>query len=105
MYNRFTANSLTLINLAAHESVVATQSSSATAGLCGTIHGHVRRHAWTASRATFMAKVLSKVAFDMTSKGNMNFGSLLEGRDVRFSETLIRLEYLDTHERDTFRGK
>jgi serralysin len=51
-----------------------------------------------------MAKVLSKVAFDMTSKGDMNFGSLLEGRDVRFSEKLIRLEYLATGERDTFRG-
>ncbi|MEO7221445.1 MAG: hypothetical protein ABIY37_03155, partial [Devosia sp.] len=51
-----------------------------------------------------MAKVESRIALDMTATGNMSFAALLDGKDIRFNSTMIRLEYRDTNERDTFYG-
>jgi hypothetical protein len=51
-----------------------------------------------------MAKVISKVAFDMRSTGDMSVHDLLKGRDAKFDNHFIRLEYRKSHERDTFKG-
>lgn len=51
-----------------------------------------------------MAKLTTKIAFDMRPTGNMNLHGLLKGRDARFDAHQIRLEYKKGHERDTFNG-
>ena len=51
-----------------------------------------------------MAKVESRIALDMSAKGNMSFAELLDDKKIRFDSKMIRLDYKGTNERDTFYG-